>query len=185
MTWTVFMFKVYSDRLQNVIYLYIFLYIRTELSSMGGLDQLLSNPCWALSEIQTAEGRDVCCYCTRLHFYTALITACGHRQTCLFCCVVFTEAWLAPQTHVPHIHTQSLAPTLLWRSKSIYPGRHKLYQPVEWVTFFLTSWSLFLSFTAIGALRVITNRWGSLTVKHLFSHHFEWFTSFCFEGLNV
>ena len=45
-------------------------------------------------------GHDVCCYCMRVHFYTALITDCEHRQTCLFCCVVYTEAWLAPQTHV-------------------------------------------------------------------------------------
>lgn len=54
---------------------------------------------------RAAEGHDVCCYCMRVHFYTALITDCEHRQTCLFCCVVYTEAWLAPQTHVPHTHT--------------------------------------------------------------------------------
>ncbi len=80
---------------------------------------------------RAAEGHDVCCYCMRVHFYTALITDCEHRQTCLFCCVVYTEAWLAPQTHVPHTHTH----TLLCSSKSIYPGqRSRLYLPVEWVT---------------------------------------------------
>lgn len=85
---------------------------------------------------KAAQGHDVCCYCMRVHFYTALITDCGHRQTCLFCCVVYTEAWLAPQTHVPpplrltdtHTHTH----TRLCSSKSIYPGqRSRLYLPVE------------------------------------------------------
>lgn len=95
----------------------VFLYVFAETLAIGGLGQLLSNPCWGLRKQSLSGPWRVLCYCMRVHFYTALITGCEHRQTCLFCCIVYTEAWLAPQTHVPHTHRHTHSHTLLCSSK--------------------------------------------------------------------
>jgi len=96
-------------RLLCFIYIYLYIYIHTSASETFGRrrfgGQLPWRPRRRRPRGTAGGGHDVCRRCMRVHFlYGFNYRTEKHRQACLFCRVVYTEAWLAPHTHT-HTHT--------------------------------------------------------------------------------